>query len=83
MERAKVTCTFTEYAGEYYARRGEVHSADVAKARIVRRGETLHSIAAEEYGDPALWRTIARANAIRNARDLAPGTLLSIPVLRP
>ncbi len=81
--RAKVTCTFTEYAGEYYARRGEVHSADVAKARVVRRGETLHTIAAEEYGDPALWRTIARANGIRNARDLAPGTLLTIPVLRP
>jgi hypothetical protein len=81
--RAKATCTFTEFGGEYYARGSELHSADVAKARVVRRGETLHSIAAEEYGDPALWRHLARANGIRNPRDLAPGALLKIPALRP
>jgi nucleoid-associated protein YgaU len=81
--RAKVTCTFTEHGGEYYARGAELHSADVAKAHVVRRGETLHTIAAEEYGDPSLWRVLARANAIRNPRELEPGTRLSIPVLRP
>jgi nucleoid-associated protein YgaU len=49
----------------------------------VRRNDTLHSIAAEEYRDPALWRHIAKANGIVNPRDLKPGTVLTIPRLRP
>jgi nucleoid-associated protein YgaU len=55
----------------------------VAKTRQVRHNDTLHSIAAEEYRDPALWRHIARANGIVNPRDLKPGTVLTIPRLRP
>jgi nucleoid-associated protein YgaU len=30
-----------------------------------------------------LWRPIAKANAIVNPRDLRPGTVLTIPKLRP
>jgi nucleoid-associated protein YgaU len=81
--RATLTCSFAEVRGTAQARATELHSADVARTRRVRRGDTLHSLAADEYGDPALWRHIARANGIVNPRDLPPGTVLTIPKLRP
>src|SRR5215468_8595453 len=49
------------------------------KRRVVGQGDTLWSIAAAEYGNPALWRPIALANAITNPRLLEPGTELIIP----
>jgi len=82
--RATLECSFVEYVSQSYAaKRGELHSADVPKRRVVRRHETLQSIAAEEYDDPTLWRHIAQANNIVNPRVLPPGTLLVIPALRP
>jgi hypothetical protein len=44
-------------------------------------GESLWQLAFEEYGDPSLWRLIARANDIDDPSSLAPGTLLRIPPL--
>jgi nucleoid-associated protein YgaU len=80
--RATLSCSFLGVSlGQ--RRTGELHSSDVTKTRQVRRNETLHSIAAQEYRDPALWRDIARANGIVNPRDLKPGTVLTIPKLRP
>jgi hypothetical protein len=79
--RATLNCTFTEYKTRARARAEELHRADVAKVRVVRRGDTLHSLAAREYNDPALWRHIARANGIVNPRVLLPGTVLTIPKL--
>lgn len=57
----------------------ENQSPDHAKMRVVRRGETLNSIAAEEYDNPAEWRRIADFNGIDDARELVPGTKLMIP----
>jgi nucleoid-associated protein YgaU len=80
--RARLSCTFKEWiASEVEARLQNKQSPDVAKTRTVRRGDTLSSIAAEEYADPALWRPIARANGIVNPRRLQPGQVLAIPVL--
>ena len=42
-------------------------------------GESLWQIAFDQYGDPSLWRLIARANDIDDPSGLAPGTLLRIP----
>lgn len=81
--RATVDCTFVEYETKAAQRKQELHSADVAKSRTVRSGDTLHSLAAEEYNDPSLWRHIARANHIINPRDLKSGTVLIIPPLQP
>jgi nucleoid-associated protein YgaU len=81
--RATLSCSFLGLSLEWRGRSGELQSSDVAKTRLVRRNDTLHSIAAEEYRDPALWRHIARANGIVNPRDLTPGTVLTIPRLRP
>jgi nucleoid-associated protein YgaU len=80
--RATLTCSFLGVSlGQ--PRTGELHSSDVAKTRQVQRGDTVHSIAAQEYGDPAQWRDIARANGIVNPRDLKPGIVLTIPKLLP
>ena len=46
---------------------------------VVRRGDTLPGIAAAMYGDPALWRVIARANDIIDPRRLQTGMTLTIP----
>jgi len=81
--RATAGCTFIEAETEAEYRKGELHSADVAKSRIVRRHDTLHSLAAEEYNDPGLWRHIAKANNIINPRRLKPGDTLIIPPLQP
>jgi nucleoid-associated protein YgaU len=50
-----------------------------ARVRVVRQGDSLWSLAAAEYGDPARWRPIAEANGIVNPRALEPGTQLILP----
>jgi nucleoid-associated protein YgaU len=56
-------------------------SPNVEKAYTVKRGDTLSSIAADVYKDPALWREIALANAIEDPRQIQPGTRLIVPRL--
>jgi nucleoid-associated protein YgaU len=82
--RATLSCSFTEWrSAKEEALLQNLQSPDVAKTRVLCLGDTLSSIAAEEYNDPTLWREIARANQIINPLRLPPpGTLLSIPVLR-
>jgi nucleoid-associated protein YgaU len=48
-------------------------------ARVVRRGDTLASIAADVYGDPAEWRLIAAANGIENPLEIPAGSKLTLP----
>ena len=48
----------------------------------MRAGETLSSISAAVFRDPAHWREIAVANGITDPRALAPGTVLTVPRLR-
>lgn len=80
--RARLQCTFKQWRGtETEMQLLDLHSADVHKVRIVRAGDSLSQIAAEEYGAPDLWREIARANDIVNPRVLAPGRILDIPTL--
>jgi nucleoid-associated protein YgaU len=82
--RAVLSCTFTEALDDAdFALLPELHSADVPKRRVVRRGDTLSSIAQQEYNDASLWRNIASANHIDDPRGgVTPGQLLLIPSLR-
>ncbi|HXU30950.1 MAG TPA: LysM domain-containing protein [Thermoanaerobaculia bacterium] len=81
--RAKLSITLLEHrtVGEQ-ARSCTKNSPDVEKTWVVRRGDSLASVAAGVYGDPRKWREIARANAILDPRRLAPGTVLTVPRLR-
>jgi hypothetical protein len=80
--RATVTCTFKEWrTNSEDQKRGNRKSSDITKMKILRRGDTLSSIAAEEYLDPAKWRPIALANGIEDPLRVTPGRALVVPRL--
>lgn len=80
--RATSRCTFKEWRTNYDdLNKQKPESSDIAKIRIVKRGETLSGIAAAEYRDPGLWRPIADENDIDDPLSLVPGTVLLIPTL--
>lgn len=80
--RATSHCTFKGWRTNYEdQKRQNLQSSDVAKTWIVKRGETLHGIAAFEYRTPALWRPIAIENGIDDPINLIPGSVLLIPAL--
>jgi len=80
--RATARCTFKEWRTNYEdLNRQDRQSSDIAKTWVVKRRETLSSIAAEEYRDPSLWRPIAAENEIDDPLSLVPGTVLLIPTL--
>jgi nucleoid-associated protein YgaU len=79
--RARVDVTFTECKPSDYRRELKPESTDKTKAWVVTEGDTLWLVAAEEYGDPSHWRTIADANGIDNPRDIEPGDSLELPPL--
>jgi Contractile injection system tube protein/LysM domain len=74
--RADLTLTFTEYIEPLDDQR---ETDPELTTRVVQRGDTLASIAAELYGDPTRWRIIAAANQLDDPRNLVIGRLLSIP----
>lgn len=74
--RANVDVKFLEFlSAEVDRRRNDPEFT----TRIVKRGDTLSSIAAEMLDDPARWRIIADANHLDNPRILEVGMSLSIP----
>jgi len=80
--RATLTVSFKEYIEVHVlVRSPPTQSADHTRTYTVRRDDTLSSIAAGMYNDPAKWRPIAVANRISNPRALAPGRVLVIPPL--
>jgi nucleoid-associated protein YgaU len=82
--RATLSCSFKQWRSKDEEKRLlRLSSVDVAKTRTVRRGDSLASIADEEYLDPTLWRPIAEANGIDDPRSVVPGMGLSIPPLPP
>jgi nucleoid-associated protein YgaU len=80
--RAKLSCTFKEWWTNYDdLNKQDTQSSDIAKMHVVKCGDSLSSIAAEEYLDPKLWRPIAIENGIDDPRVLIPGMLLLLPTL--
>jgi nucleoid-associated protein YgaU len=79
--RAKLAVQLKEYRPVEVQLRDEETSPDVEKQYSSRARETLASISWAVYRDPALWREIARANAITDPRMLEPGTVLTVPRL--
>ena len=77
--RATLDCTFKEW--QEPGTKAKIGNPIDDPVRIVKRGESLSSIATEEYGDPSLWRVIAAENRLINPRILNPGMVLTIPPL--
>jgi len=80
--RATLSVVFNEYIDvDVLVKEQPTQSADHRKNRVVRAGDRIDNIAAEEYGDPAKWRPIAEANGLDNPWRLQPGYVLIIPRL--
>jgi nucleoid-associated protein YgaU len=74
--RATLDVTFTEFLN----RDDDERLTDPeTTTRIVRRGDSLASIAADVYRDPGAWRAIAIANGIEDPFALPPGSTLTLP----
>ncbi|MFP5390726.1 MAG: CIS tube protein [Gammaproteobacteria bacterium] len=81
--RAKIGLALIEYRTvEQQIAETPRHSPDVEKSHVVRRGDSLASVANLAYNDPTQWRVIAERNGIEDPRRLAPGQTLQIPRLR-
>lgn len=80
--RAYLDVTFKKVETvEQYLKGASPQSADRTKARILKDGDQLWTIAANEYDDPDNWRPIANANNIDNPRKVKPGTAIVVPSL--
>ena len=81
--RAKLNLSLMEYRTvEEQVKERPRFSPDVEKTHVVRRGDTLASIAALAYNDVTQWREVARNNNIEDPRSLEPGQVLTLPRLR-
>lgn len=56
-------------------------SADKSKRRVIVGADSLWLLAAREYGDPALWRVIAKHNDLDDPRDIQAGDWVTVPPL--
>lgn len=80
--RARMQVTFNEFRNiDLEAKEIKRQTADYTKRRIVGQGETLSSIAAEVYEDPAKWRPLAIANGLVDPRVVPTGFALVVPRL--
>jgi len=80
--RARMQVTFNEFRNiDLEAKEIKRQTADYTKRRVVSQGETLSSIAAQVYDDPAMWRPLAIANSIDDPRVLPTGLELVVPRL--
>jgi nucleoid-associated protein YgaU len=51
------------------------------RTHVMRAGDTLASVAYEEYGDPSRWRDLAAANTIDDPTRVPTGSSLLVPAL--
>jgi len=81
--RASLDVTFRQVEDEGLYPRQNPSSGSVPgyRTHLLKEGETLDWIAAQEYGDPNQWHHIAEVNAIDNPFRLRPGMVLSLPPL--
>jgi nucleoid-associated protein YgaU len=52
---------------------------DSRRTHHINEGDSLHSIAFQEYGDPRLWRSLATYNGIDDPLRVRPGTRILLP----
>jgi hypothetical protein len=80
--RATLNVVFDEFIDvDVLVQEQPTESAQHRKTRLVKAGDRIDNIAAEEYGDPAKWRPIAEANDLDDPTQLEPGKVIIIPRL--
>lgn len=79
--RAICTVNLEEMAGEDGGQNPTSGALASRDSHTVVAGDTLQSIAFKTYGDPTLWREIARANNIDDPMRVRPGQRVLVPSL--
>jgi Contractile injection system tube protein/LysM domain len=79
--RAVCTVTLEELAGEPPKQNPTSGGLVPHRLHVVIEGDTLAGIAYREYGNAALWRSVAHINDINDPMRLRPGTHLLLPTI--
>ena len=77
--RATCSVTLEEIGGETPGQNPTSGALSAQRVHRVVAGDSLASLAWQEYGDPGAWRVIAQANGIDNPARLRPGIELLLP----
>jgi hypothetical protein len=77
--RAHVTVLFEEVPNEPARQNPSSGGRAGDRARVLTAGDSLQSVAYQEYGDPTEWRRLAIANGIDDPLRLVAGTPLRVP----
>lgn len=78
--RAKLTLQIAEYKPLHdQIKQLNLQSPDHTRSHVLARGETLASVAADFYLNPARWRAIADENNLQDPRRIDPGMTLTLP----
>lgn len=80
--RAKVVIAMAEVPEEAKPQNPTSGGVPDRRAVVMSGGDTLASLARQEYGDPNLWRALATANGIDDPAQVAAGTPLVVPPVR-
>lgn len=79
--RAVCSVTLEELSGEAPKQNPTSGTLVPHRVHTVVEGDSLAAIAYQEYGKPALWRTVAATNGIDDPMRLRPGRTLLLPSL--
>ena len=79
--RASVDITMEETPDEPPPQNPTSGGVPDRRAVCVGAGDSLASLARQEYGDPNLWRALAAANGLDDPMRVPPGTTLVVPPL--
>lgn len=77
--RATAGCTFEETSEHLPLTNPTSGGIPGRRTRQIGAGDTLHSIAYGEYGDPALWRGLAAFNGIDDPLRVGVGATILVP----
>lgn len=77
--RATVTLKMKELKKDTAGQNPTSGALAALRSHTVVEGDSLASIAYNEYGDPGLWRAVAETNRIDDPLRLRPGTSLLLP----
>ncbi|MFF4602768.1 peptidase M23 [Streptomyces sp. NPDC001339] len=77
--RAECMVTVEEVGGEVPGQNPTSGSLVAHQGHQLVEGENLPLLAYCMYGDPSLWRAVARINGIKDPLRLVPGTVLELP----